>query len=266
MDEIAIQIEVMNKVTNVLWGRSSDEDFRILKGHGDYGVRGIISGIGDCADGSCGAAYWWDGAKQLCQLLAEIGGPFARKGLLAIVMTDSSFAEFDQVRASAATQLAGFRDDADELVPKLIEASRMPHAPVVQIQATVEALGAQTPMTPELIIAKGNGYEMSPRESIEFLGTYQDQASQWDATQRCAFFRALGLRVKAAFNNDGRLAEKMAAPYFAAALLADPDPEYLAWGYFPGLSGIERSEAGARMLVERYPLPETPPIPDAAEA
>ena len=263
------EIEILNNVTNVLWSRSEDDSLHILKDYGDAAVIGIVSGIGDCADGRCRAAYWWDGAKQLCQLLAEIGGPNARGGLLAIVMTDSSITEFDQVRASAATQLAGFRDDADELVPQLIEASRLPHSPLVQIQATVEALGAQTPMTPELIIAKGNGYALPPRESIEFLGAYQDQASHWEAAQRSAFFRMLGLRVKEAFAQHGpkdeQLASRLARPYFAAALLADPDPEYLAWGYFDRLDDVERSETGARTLVERYPLPEAAPIPDAAE-
>ena len=97
------EVKIINSVGMVLWGRSVDDHLRTLKGCGAAAVLGIVSGIGDCADGRCGAPYWWDGAKQLCQLLAEIGGPDARGGLLAVVMTDSSIAELDQVRASAAT-------------------------------------------------------------------------------------------------------------------------------------------------------------------
>lgn len=254
--------QIFNDVNQILW-HGSTEVLNRLKTFGDVAVPGIVSRILEYATGHggfIGRRHWWDGAKELCAVLSQIGTPTAQNALLTILNTGSSIVEFDQVRATAVQQLSTFQDNALELVQKLLEASKSPHAPLLQIQSTIAALGGQMELNPTLIIEKGIHMELL--ESIKYFGAFQKQAANWDKDQKRYFFVSFGAKVIAAFgrhgNKDMRVAEQLARPYFAAAILADPDPNTRGWEYF---GKIDRTESNARSLAKQFPLPDTPPIP-----
>ncbi len=253
LDDIA----ALNAVNAVFWGRSVENSLERLRAAGDAAVPEVLSGISNAAKGAVGAEYWWNGAGKLCGVLASIQTPLAREALLNILATDSPIVEFDQVRASAAASLAGFADNAEELIPILLKLMESPHSPRLQIQSAIEALGGEVPISPELMIEKAR--YMDPQEAIELLGPLQNRAAGWDKDQQRFFFYTLGGKLDAAFGHPGR-ADQLSRPYYAAALLADPGPDSASWGKFGGVE-VDKSEAAARRLAEQYPLPDKPPVP-----
>lgn len=214
-----------------------------LQAAGDAAVQPVATAVSGCARGSSAGPRWWLGAQELCSMLARIGSPEAQAALLAILKTDSRIVEFDYVRGTAARQLSSFKDP--QLLPELRRCLEMPNAPVLAISETMEALGGDEPMPPEVVVEKGRGIS-DPLEAVRFFAKHQAQVSSWrNPEQQGGFYYFFGRKVE-------RLSgTKAAYPLFAAQLLADPDPNSAAWGVFPTETP---SPSSAQALAQKYPL------------
>lgn len=206
----------------------------------------VRSAVVDGALGRLSGPYWWDGAALLCEVLGRISTEHAKQALLAILKTDSHIVEFDRVRAAAALELPAFRDPT--LVSDLEACLSLPHAPIGAIEKAIEELGGSVPETPEAIIDRGR--EMDPEEAIRHFHSFEEAAKSWPADRRGGFYYFFGHKAETTAGSDG------AAPYYAAALLANPGPNSAAWLSFPD---EERFPDAARRLADRYPLPSEPP-------
>lgn len=213
---------------------------------GDIVVPHIVSAVTACAtNGYSGGTYWWDGAKELCKLLSRFDSPTAKTALLTILKTNSRIVEFDGVRATAANQLSNFKDS--QLVGELTECSKMPNAPVLEINKTIEALGGNASLSPAAIIAEGRNLE-DTLEAIRYFIKHQSQVANWsDVQKQGGFYYFFGCRV------EGRSGTKAAYPLFAAGLVANPEPNAAAWGKFQNQTP---SLSNAQILSKKYPLTE----------
>ena len=252
IDEHAIQSAVEKVLTHeapVVFGTVSkdlQQPLLDLEKAGDCAVPHIRSSILSCASGRAGGPYWWDGAIQLCKVLSGLGTPTACDALLDLVEQDSRIVEFDQVRAQAAACVGASGDSG--LVPRLVAASELPNAPLTAIKKAIEALGGETLESPGVLIEEGR--LMEPADAVRFFQSHQHQVSTWPKENQGGFYYFYACKVEKLQGTDA------AKPYYAAGLLANPDPNAAGWLTF---GSVSKTRDSAMELVQRHPLPEGGP-------
>jgi ankyrin repeat protein len=220
--------------------------YNALASSGEQCVRHIASALNGCARGQF-SSRWWYGAEELCKLLSRLNSASAREALLTILKTDSNIAEYDRVRYKAVELIASFNDPS--VIPVLLEASRVPHSPILAINKAIEALGGIPPVTPETIILEGKRIT-DDVAAIQHFAKYAAQVPGWTSKElQGAFYWWYGNRLEKSQGIQSAL------PLYAAAVLADHDSEAPAWRKFRGISPSAQS---ARKLAEQYPLSSAP--------
>jgi hypothetical protein len=217
--------------------------YNTLIASGEQAVPFIVSALNECARGQISRHRWWYGAKELCKLLAHNKSTSAKEALLAILKSDSNIVEFDEIRSSVVDLIQSFNDPS--VIPALLEASKVPHAPILAINKAIEALGGTKPVTPESIILEGKEIA-DDTAAIQYFANHAVQVSGWSSKElQGAFYWWYGNRVEKSKGLQSAL------PYYAAAVLADNDSEAPAWSKFRGISPSAQS---ARKLSEQHPL------------
>jgi len=240
-DEIATAIRGI--LTREHDPRDVEASYRSLVSAGEEAIPHIVSALRVCAIGH-GEGRWWDGADKLCRLLAELKTESAKGALLTILKTDSTIVEFDRVRHQAAEELAAFKDR--RIIPDLIAASKTPHAPILSIKRTVEALGGELPIDPQVVLAEVS--HMPMQERIEHFRKYHSVVGKWPGFQRRSYYWWIGAGVE---KTEGLEA---ALPFYAASVDADPAPDAAAWTMF---RDVTPSSQMAHQLARKYPLPSS---------
>lgn len=248
MDETRLKNAVQEILTHESVSRDAgiskevQGSYNALISSGEQAVPYVVSALNECARGRI-SGMWWYGAEELCKLLAHIGTASAKEALLTILRTDSNIMEFDRVRSLVVERISSFNDP--DVIPVLLEASKVPHAPILAINKAIEALGGTKPATPETIILDGKKIT-DDVAAIQYFAKHAAQVSGWSSKElQGAFYWWYGNRVEKSKGLQSAL------PYYAASVLADHDSEAPAWSKFGGISPSAQS---ARNLAKQYPL------------
>lgn len=205
-------------------------------------------------------------ALDLCTIIGKIGGEEAFQYLIKILNTESQYAEFNTVIIGAVIGLKCTGDKRSIEYLNKIKSKNHNVYVTNNINDALNTLGMESNQ-PRDIISKGE--LLSPKESIAYFTKYQEQAKNWDNDSKRYYFSVLAAKIKAAFKYSGNAkdssdSEILALPYYAAALVADPDPNTVGWQYF-NISNNDRNKATAIKLSQKYPLPTEIPFPSVNE-
>lgn len=218
-----------------------EKSHMLLISLGEKAIPHIVSALNKCADGY-EIGRWWDGVDKLCNILSSIQTESAKNALLAILKTDSRIVEFDIVRNYCAKELTVFKDK--KIIPELLAISKTPNAPILSIKKTIEALGGEILLTPNVILAEVSNMDSDKR--FEHFKKYHEVIKGWTALNQSAYYYWIGIGVE---NSEG---PKAALPFYAASLKANPNPDAAAWSR--GFQGVPRTPKMAMKLAIKYPL------------
>jgi hypothetical protein len=217
-----------------------------LLGMGEEVIPEIVQALIQCAQGR-GRGMWWYGGEVLCDLLSEIKSKGASSALMDVLKTDSKIVEYDRIRYRAAKMLGSFDDPS--LVPELTSVIRLPHAPVSEINKTIERLGGTKMVTPETIILDGKKIK-DDNDALKYFASHRDKVGEWESRElQGGFFWWYGNRFEKVHGLEAAL------PCYAASVMADPGPSSPAWEKF---GNVRPSQEEAAKLGTKYPLPGAP--------
>jgi hypothetical protein len=247
-------MQVLQHEAPVVFGSVASDVQEILdslKSAGNDLVKPVESAILACAAGSNGGPSWWNGAQELCKTLATLKSDEAKKALLSILKTDSNIYEYQSVRSTAASELAGFADRS--LVPGLLEIAKTQNAPAAAIMKTLETLGYQGNKPPQAIIDQGINMS-SPADKVQHFKMYVDEVTKWPNDNQAAYWWFFGNAIERVHGRERAL------PYYASGLKARSAPQAAAWQKF---NNVTPSPDSAAKLAKQYPMPKDNPEPTA---
>lgn len=199
---------------------------------------------------------------QLCKIIGKIGGERALMYLIKILNTESQYVEYDEVIFGSVIGLKYINDARSiEHLKKVKTRKLQPHI-INHINELLSKLGIED-YQPKDIINKGS--VMMPKEAVEFLSHYYEQAKNWDKDAKRYYYVTLAAKIECTFEQskneeDKSMARKIVLPFLAAAIAADPDPNNMGWNKFD-VDYDKKTLETALKLSETYPLPTKIPYP-----